>query len=715
MQVQRPGYPPELLAGVPVDALSAEPPGRLLPSITHGLRRKWLIVVTLGAVCAGGAGFVVWSLTADSYTAKATLKIGGGLKDAGSEREMDVFKANQQETVYQPEVIDAALALPTVSSLRIVKDQGLDVAQWLRSLLRVSFRDKSEYMEISFSCEDRTAALTIVDAVAAKYQEVTERFAADREEHRRVNLAHSTLEIQQKLEDKHQQLGLYGNPAGGDLSANLTDDQRLAVARLSSVERELFEVGLEIGTLEIDQKALLTSVPSPESPAAGAAGDPEQELLLASDKQIEVLRRQIAIAERRIEGYATTLAPGVAQQYALNDRKQIERLEGRIVERREAHLKELQMRRRLAESVGRQKLADQIAELRQREEVLKASRDELKAAIPADTGSSIKRYLIQAEIETLESLLNSLSLENERVGLEHQSLANRVQRNPAVVPYTGDKSGRLIKCGAAGGFAWMLAAACIVGWDVRRRRLNSIADVTHELGMPLIGTLPLLKRSRSGAQASSNRLSEAVDGIAATLLCGNEGRHRQVVQVSSASPGEGKSTLAANLATSLSAAGRNVLLVDFDLRRPMLHRVYQLELGPGVSEILTGSARLDEALQPTSGNRLVLLSAGHWREKGLGALTDARIEVLFQECRSRFDFVIVDTSPILPVVDGRLASRHVDGVIFSLLRDVSEIPKVAAAVQMLESFGAPIMGGVMIGSSQDVYYGYAHRPLTQTA
>jgi capsular exopolysaccharide synthesis family protein len=572
-------------------------------------------------------------------------------------------------------------------------------------------------MEISFSCEDRTAALTIVDAVAGKYQEVTERFAADREEHRRVNLAHSILEIQHKLEDKHQQLNLYGSVAGEDSQATLTDDQRLAVAQLSSVEGELFEIGLRIGTLEIDQQALLTGAPSDqaESPASEVVPDPEQELLFQGDKELVALRRQIVIAERRIEEYASTLAPELAQHYAVHDREQIVRLENRIGERRQALLKELQMRRRLAESVGKQKLDEQIADLRQREEVLKTNRDRLKEAIPADTGSSIKRYLIEAEIETLESLLATLSLENERVALEHKSLANRVLRNPAVVPYTGDKSGRLVKCGAAGAFSWIVAAACIVGWDIRRRRLNSIADVTYELGMPVIGTLPLLRRTRSRAQFSSSRLSEAVDGIAATLLCGNDGRPRQIVQVSSASPGEGKSTLAANLATSLAAAGRTTLLVDFDLRRPMLHRVYGVELGPGVSEILTGSSQLDASVQPTSSERLALLTAGHWREKGLGALTDARIERLFQECRARFDFVIVDTSPILPVVDGRLASRHVDGVIFSLLRDVSEIPKVAAAVQMLESFGAPLMGGVMIGSSQDVYYGYSNRPLTQTA
>lgn len=707
--------------GTGLDALPAEPPGRLLPSIANGVRRRWLAIFVLGGLCAGGAGALMWVFSSDTYTARATLKIGSAIAGSGSERELEVFKANQRQLVYHPDVLDAVINDKAISGFPIVKEQGLDGAQWLRSVLRVSFPDKSEYMEISLTCEHREAALTIVDAVAKGYEDKAEQEALDREERRKINLAGSISKIEDKLRQKHNELAnesAFSRTASGPAP---TDEQKLAVAQLSQVDGELFELGLQIGVLALDLQTLET--PAPEDAAAATdfpeTDSPEHDLLFAGDKGLASLQQQVVILEERIKGYGERLAPELAAQYTQNDQAQIERLRQRIEERKQALLDEQQVRRRLAAREGTVKLHKRMNDLKTREQVLKARREELVAAVPgiamAGSGSTLNRLLLEAEVETLESLLNNFRFDNERAILDQKSITESIEGTQAVVPYSGNKAGRYVKCGVAGGFAWFLAGACVVAWDIRRRRLSTTDDVMHELGMPLIGTLPLLKRRGRAKEVTSTRLTEAVDGIAATLLCGRDGRHRQIVQISSASPGEGKSTLAANLATSLAGAGRSTLLIDFDLRRPVLHRVYEVELGPGVSDILTGTATIDESLQPAPSDNLTLLTAGNWRQKGLGALTDARIEQLFQECRARFEFVIVDSSPVLPVVDGRLVSRHVDGVIISLLRDVSEVPRVGAACQMLDSFGAPIMGGVMIGSSQDVYYGYSYGELPQTA
>jgi capsular exopolysaccharide synthesis family protein len=705
---------------MPLDALPAEPPGRLFPSIANGVRRRWLVIFVLGGLCAGGAGALMWALSSDTYTARATLKIGSAIAGAGSDRELEVFKANQRQLVYHPLVIDQVVLDKAIGGLSVMREQGLDGAQWLRSVLRVSFPDKSEYMEISLTCENREEALKIVNAIAVKYEEVAEGMALARQDDRRANLDASITKIQEKMGEKHEELAEVSNVYGSGGEGAPTDEQKLALTRLSQVEAELFELGLEIGVLDRDLQSLETPSPPPESPPdMPAVAGPQHDLLFLGDKGLASLERQVAILEERIAGYAERLSPELSAQYTEHDRQQIERLGQRIEERKATLVKEQQQRRLLAQSEGQVSLRKRMNDLRTREQVLKDRKAELTASLPeiaaAGTGSIFRRFLLEAEIETLESLLGTFSLENERAILDQKSITDSIEGTPAAVPYSGNKAGRYVKCGVAGGFAWFLAGACVVVWDIRRRRLSTTDDVMHELGMPLIGTVPLLKRRGRAAQVTSTRLTEAVDGIAATLLCGRDGRRRQIVQISSASPGEGKSTLAANLATSLAGAGRNTLLIDFDLRRPVLHRVYEVELGPGVSDILTGAATIDDALQPAPSDHLTLLTAGNWRQKGLGALTDARIEQLFQECRARFDFVIVDSSPVLPVVDGRLVSRHVDGVIISLLRDVSEVPRVGAACQMLDSFGAPIMGGVMIGSSQDVYYGYSYGELPQTA
>ncbi|MFO1096448.1 MAG: CpsD/CapB family tyrosine-protein kinase, partial [Planctomycetaceae bacterium] len=270
-----------------------------------------------------------------------------------------------------------------------------------------------------------------------------------------------------------------------------------------------------------------------------------------------------------------------------------------------------------------------------------------------------------------------------------------------------DQRRKLLQSGASGGAAFVLVSSLIVLLDMRRRRLNDALDVSDRLQINVLGTVPLLRgRGRKRLQQSA-RLAEAVDGVAATLLCRTSGDDHRVVMISSAMAGEGKTTLAANLATSLASAGRRTLLVDFDLRRPMLHQVYQMPVGPGLGELLSSPDLSDyaEYLQETGTEGLWLIPAGAKRQRAIAELADARTGELFQAFKEHFEFIIVDGPPVLPVVDTRLVARHADGVVISLLRDVSELPKVRSACQLLQSYKVRILGGVVIGASGDVYYG----------
>ena len=722
------------MTGFPADPMAAEPPGRLLPSILHGLRRRWLVVFVLGALCAGGAGVGMYYLAKDDFTATATIRIS--LKPeqllfatpGSAQASPEVFKATQRQTVYRQDVLESALG--KVGRLSIVVEQAPDTLQWLRSTLKVSFRDESEYMDISLTSTNADEAKVLVNAIADAFYEVASDEEKNRQLARRSNLDRSFVEVQDEIRRKREQLkGLDGALGGAD-PKELTREQQLALDRLKQIDDSIFTRGFEIRNLEIDIAAAEAAAnapadSAPEQPEQDETLDPQLELLLRGDRTLQGYDDRIKLAQKKVERYKAELAPDKAQPYIEFEEEQIRKFEQETETHRQLLIEDFQLRVLAASRThAGPSLKAELERQKLHLDDLQKQRTAILEQVPelAQGETSVEADLLRADIERSDALANALGraiqenkIENGTAEPGQESTPRISKPMPAIAPRSADRTRKFIKCGAAGGFAWVLAGALVVAWDMRKRRVNTPTDILQQLGMPVIGSLPLLKRSRRGASASSGRLAEAVDGIAASLLCRNDGKPRQIVQISSASPGEGKSTLAANLATSLAAAGRNTLLIDFDLRRPMLHKVYEVELGPGVSEILTGTNKLHEALQPSTSDNLSLLTAGHWRQKGLGALTDARIEQMFQECRERFEFVIVDTSPVLPVVDGRLVSRHVDGVIMSLLRDVSEVPKVGAACQMLESFGAPIMGGVMIGSSQDVYYAYPYGQLPQTA
>jgi capsular exopolysaccharide synthesis family protein len=203
---------------------------------------------------------------------------------------------------------------------------------------------------------------------------------------------------------------------------------------------------------------------------------------------------------------------------------------------------------------------------------------------------------------------------------------------------------------------------------------------------------------------SNLRLEEAIGGIVARLVFSPSDESHQVILVTSASAGEGKSTVAINLATSFAGMGRRTVLVDFDLRRPTLHNMFDVDLVPGVGGILAGQVEPLNAVLGTSVENLFLLPAGAWGHRGLSGRNDEVVKGIISELREAFGHVVIDAGPVLPIVDTRIVARHADGVVISLLRDVSEIPKVKSACELLRSFDIRILGAVMIGASNEVYY-----------
>ena len=123
-------------------------------------------------------------------------------------------------------------------------------------------------------------------------------------------------------------------------------------------------------------------------------------------------------------------------------------------------------------------------------------------------------------------------------------------------------------------------------------------------------------------------------------------------------------------------------------------------LGPGVCEALRGHGEITQMVQPTDTEFFSVVTAGSWNRQVLPALANGSIAPLLKQLRESFDFVIIDSSPLLPIVDARLLCQHVDSVLLSVLRDVSEGDKVLAAQEMLDAFGVAHVDAVVTSGEQ---------------
>jgi capsular exopolysaccharide synthesis family protein len=180
------------------------------------------------------------------------------------------------------------------------------------------------------------------------------------------------------------------------------------------------------------------------------------------------------------------------------------------------------------------------------------------------------------------------------------------------------------------------------------------------------------------------------------------GSHR-VVMITSAVSGEGKSSLASYLAPSLARSGLKTLLIDADLRNPSLHRIFDLPLAPGLSELLRGEIFDSALINETAVENLNIVTAGNCDRRTIHRLSQGCLETHFVQFKQQFDFVIVDSSPVLPVADGLIVAQQADTVLFSIFRDVSRKARVSAALQRLQCLGVPILGAVVTGAEGSRY------------
>ena len=241
----------------------------------------------------------------------------------------------------------------------------------------------------------------------------------------------------------------------------------------------------------------------------------------------------------------------------------------------------------------------------------------------------------------------------------------------------------------------------LVAVEYRTRRVTRSGTRPTDSGLRLLGTVPALggRAGRGGRyNADPHRaLAEAIDTTRTLVLYGAADRRVRTLLVTSAVDGEGKTSLAGHLAISLARAGFRTLLVDGDVQAPSAHALFGVPAAPGLCEVLRGEAPRADALHPTGLPGLTVLPAGAWDLVARQALAGNRWKAIRAELEAEYDFVIVDSGPVLLVSDSLLMARDADGVLLSVLLDVSRVASVEETRDRLRAVGANVLGVVVNG------------------
>lgn len=180
----------------------------------------------------------------------------------------------------------------------------------------------------------------------------------------------------------------------------------------------------------------------------------------------------------------------------------------------------------------------------------------------------------------------------------------------------------------------------------------------------------------------------------------------QVILVTSAGPGEGKSTTIGNLAVAYAQTERSVLLIDADMRKPTEHHTFGVSNRIGLSSLLSQRSFLDSAIQETSIPNLSVIASGPIPPNPAEMLASKRMASIIEELRGKYDVILIDSPPLLAVTDAQVLSTKCDGVLFVMHQGRVKRENAKKAISRLEKVGARILGVVLNNVKQKKSEGY---------
>jgi capsular exopolysaccharide synthesis family protein len=294
-------------------------------------------------------------------------------------------------------------------------------------------------------------------------------------------------------------------------------------------------------------------------------------------------------------------------------------------------------------------------------------------------------------------LISTKSLQG--VDLIQVDLAQNVEGRPA--PRKGPLPLQLIALGFALSIALGIASAIIA--EFFDASLKSLEDVQTTLRLPLAAVVPYIGGEERKALPQITRAlpispyAECYRYLRTNVLYSGDRQNVKSLMVASAIPSQGSSTTTSNLAIALAEASKTVVLVDTDLRRARQHEIFGIGNKVGLSNLLKGETGLDEALQGTEIPNLTVLPAGPEAHNPSALLNSERMRETLRNLGERFDFVLVDSAPVLTFADTVVLAALLDGVLLVVRIGESGGGNELAAKLALEKAGANVLGVVVNG------------------
>jgi polysaccharide biosynthesis transport protein len=641
-------------------------------------QRRWVVAWVLVA-CVGSAVAYLRFAT-PVYTATSRLYVTAEFADLAqrpvSERSKN-YLSTQGELLKSTPILRPVAQIPDLATMKGFNGAS-DVELLLKEKLVVELGNNDDLIALSFDSTDRHEAAHVVNAVLDSY-------VAYQSDQKRTS-AREMLKILRKEKESRQQeltarrLAVLKFKDENAVLSSRDDRAGIILARLAQLSQAKTAAQLEVIGSAAAYDTLRAALADPRR-RDGAIAALVNDAAAAADRARAAMQGELHQAELKLAVMSRQLArehPAVAalSEGAAQARRRLADLDAELAA---ARLTALEQTRLAAEQ--RLEVIDKAFQEQQQEAL------NLNATVTKLTALESGVQQSQELVEGIEARIQELGVTGETGALDVTVLER------AVPPAEPSKPRKPLVLVAATLLGLVLGSSLAFIRASTDWRLRSSADAEDVLGIPVLSAVPRIGRRLSFARRLSPAVatgSAAADAFATirTAICfGGGGRTGRTLLVTSASKGEGKSTLARNIAAAMARGGERTLLVDADLRRPSLHKTFNVDNRTGLSTVLDGDSPQRAIVHPTNIDRLYLLPSGPRPANPSELLSGPRLQRLLASQSKYYDRIVVDAPPVLGMPDALILGLLCDATVLVVRAGVSDRRATEAAAAALLNIG----------------------------
>lgn len=697
-------------------------------------RGRWTILGTFVAIMLAVVYYTF--TTPPTFEASTTIMIDD--KQGMGESLFDVTGFSQQRTLINNQVeilksrslnqavIQRLLSSPQKDSIQLLQGLGtektyLDVLTELRESIAVSPIRDTDLITLKVKAASPFEAAFLAESVARVYQEMDRNLS-------RGEISQVVQFLEEQLARKEQDL---------QQSEDALKDymEREKIGSLGDEATQIVEQGAEFESLYkealIDYEVTRKRLDYLKNRLGESKETLETEIAQVSSPLVIQLRQEMAEIERNI---AVFLSQGVGSHdpQVRREQEKLQALKKRLTEEIRALIVEgLPPNDPLAQA---QELVTEILEaevdlssLHARSQALKRVVDSYSGKLESLPDKNVQLARLERNRKVDENLYMMMreKFEESRITQAGQIGKVRIIDEPIepIDPISPRKTLNLL-------VGVLLGLGLGVGITFLREQLDRSVRRVEEvegLGLTVLSAIPQIENSFMDEvlgtthgnghvhKADQMRLithfrpkspiAEAYRTLRTNLQFSQAHEQLTSMLVTSSGPGEGKSTTIANLAIAMSQQGARTILVDADLRRPVVHKIFELEKNKGLTSVLVGKMELEEAIQPSNIENLDVLTCGILPPNPAELLGSEHMKDLVASLKERYDLCLFDTPPLIAVTDAAVLSKELDGVLLVVKSGVTQKDALVRAVELLHNVHAPMLGALLNGVSRDNSYG----------